>query len=125
MRRLLVPAAALAAAAALVPSGQAVRAASCPRGLLPLEANSIGPAAAAALAGEDAKSKPLVIGATLATADQQRGPEAKRQCGTAVWQRTIVVYIRLRAFLPSASLSERVDFVGRFKGGYRVWQVVH
>jgi hypothetical protein len=31
----------------------------------------------------------------------------------------------LRAFLPSASLSERVVFVGRFKNGYRVWQVVH
>jgi hypothetical protein len=37
----------------------------------------------------------------------------------------VVVYITLRAFLPSASLCERVDFVGRFRDGYHVWQVVH
>lgn len=41
------------------------------------------------------------------------------------WRRTVVVYITLRAFLPSASLSERIDSVGRFRGRYRVWQVVH
>jgi hypothetical protein len=97
----------------------------CPRGILPLQPNSIGPAAAAALAREDPKSRPLVVGATIATADQGRGGIARRQCGAAVWQRTVVVYIRLRAFGRSASLSSRVDFVGRFGGGYRVWQVVH
>ncbi len=97
----------------------------CPRGILPLQPNSIGPAAAAALAREDPKSRPLVVGATIATADQGRGGIARRQCGAVVWQRTVVVYIRLRAFGRSASLSSRVDFVGRFRGGYRVWQVVH
>jgi hypothetical protein len=98
---------------------------SCPHGLLPLETNSIGPAAAVALAREDPKARPLVVSATLASVDRERGPIAKRQCGATVWQRTVVVYIRLRAFGRSQSLSSRVDFVGRTRGGYRVWQVVH
>jgi hypothetical protein len=97
----------------------------CPRGLLPLAPNSIGPAAAVALAKEDPKTRPLVTAAIGAPSDPNRGPIARRQCGQAAWQRTIVVYIRLRAYGRSASLSSRVDFVGRFKGGYRVWQVVH
>jgi hypothetical protein len=109
----------LAAALALAPGSW------CPHGILPLQANSIGPAVAAAVKREDPKSRPLVVSATLASVDRERGPMAKRQCGTTIWQRTVVVYIRLRAFAPSASLSARVDFVGRFKGGYRVWQLVH
>jgi hypothetical protein len=96
-----------------------------PRGLLPLQANSIAPAAVAALRHESRASRPLVVGATLATDDRQRGSEAKFSCGRRVWLRTVVVYIRLRALLPSQSLSQRVDFVGRFPRGYRVWQVVH
>jgi hypothetical protein len=98
---------------------------SCPHRLLPLEANSIGPAAKAAIAREDPKTRPLVVGATLADFDRERGPIAKRQCGPQVWHRTVVVYIRLRVFGRSASLSSRVSFVGRTRGGYRVWQVVH
>ena len=95
-----------------------------PRGLLSLTANSIGPSANAAL--RYARSgKPQVVAADLAADDHQRGPQAKYECGTRVWRRTVVVYITLRAFLPSASLSERVLFVGRFKRGYRVWQIVH
>jgi hypothetical protein len=39
--------------------------------------------------------------------------------------RRTVVYISRRAFKDSSSLSESVFFVGRFKGGYRVWQGVH
>jgi hypothetical protein len=97
----------------------------CPYGLLPVETNSIGPAARAALAREDPKTRPLVVSATLAPLDRERGPIAKRQCGRSIWQRTVVVYIRLRAFGRSESLSSRVDFVGRTKGGYRVWEVVH
>ena len=50
---------------------------------------------------------------------------AKAECGARVWRRTVVVYITLRAFLPSASLSERVSFVSRFRTGYRVWQIVY
>ncbi len=96
-----------------------------PRGLLPLTGNAIARASTAALRGESARSKPLVVSATLATADRERGLEARYECGRRVWRRTVVVYITLRAFLPSASLAERVDFVGRFRDGYHVWQVVH
>lgn len=95
-----------------------------PRGLLPLTANPIGPSANAAL--RYARSgKPQVVAADLATGDHQRGGEAKFECGTRVWRRSVVVYVTLRAYLPSASLSQRVFFVGRFKQGYRVWQLVH
>ena len=96
-----------------------------PRGLLLLTSNSISPAATAALAAERRRARPQVVAARFATADRQRGPAAKFECGARVWRRTVVVYITLRAFANSASLSERVDFVGRFDDGYHVWQVVH
>jgi hypothetical protein len=95
-----------------------------PRRLLPLTANSISPAAAA-LAAEPARNRPLVMRAALATADRERGPEAKYDCGAPAWRRTVVVYITLRALSNSPSPSERVDFVGRFADGYHVWEVVH
>lgn len=97
-----------------------------PRGLLPLSIpNSIGPATAAAMRYEKPRYRPLVTGASFATNDQRRGPHAKFSCGTRVWKRTIVVYIVDRAMLPAQSASQRVYFVGRFKRGYRVWQIVH
>lgn len=96
-----------------------------PRRLLPLTANPIGPATTAALRDTRPADRPQVVSADLARADRGRGPAAKFACGTRVWRRTVVVYVTLRAFLPSASLSEKVFFVGRFKAGYRVWQVVH
>jgi len=96
-----------------------------PRHLLPLTAKAIAKASTAALRHASPMEKPLVVTATLATADRKRGPTARSECGRRVWQRTVVVYIKLRAFAPSASLSERVDFVGRFRDGYHVWQVVH
>jgi hypothetical protein len=96
-----------------------------PRYLLPLTPNSVGLAATAALRDTRPADRPQVAVADLATADRGRGPEAKFACGTRVWRRTVVVYVTLRAFLPSASLSERVVFVGRLRSGYRVWQVVH
>ena len=71
------------------------------------------------------RASPDVCACGVAICTVGRGPEAKFECGARVWRRTVVVYITLRAFLPSASLSERVVFVGRFKSGYRVWQVVH
>ena len=124
MRGLLVLVVGLTVAAALAPAGGAVRSSSCPRGLLPLGANSISAAAAAAFAHEARSSRPLVVAASLASADE-RGQIARRECGRTVLERTVVVHIQLRAFLPSASLSERVSFVGRFAGGYRVWQIAH
>lgn len=97
-----------------------------PRGLLPLiGANVSRPSAAAALRYMRPTEKPKVTAVRRASLDRQRGPEAKYECGTRVWQRTMVVYITARAFLPSASLSERVFFVGRFGDGYHVWQIVH
>lgn len=97
----------------------------CPRNLLPLTANPIGPSVTAALLGDTAKNRPQVVGAMVAASDTQRGPQAKVQCGEKVWQRTVVVYITDRAFLPSQSLSQRVLFVGRTSAGYRVWKRVH
>jgi hypothetical protein len=96
-----------------------------PRGQLPLTANPIGPASTAALRYTNVSDRPQVVSAVVATADRERGGEAKFECGTRVWRRTVVVYITLRDFRPSASLSERVLYVGRFKSGYHVWQVVH
>jgi len=98
---------------------------SCPRDLLPLPADPIGPAAAAALAADSAKNAPQVTGAVIASKDVQRGPQVKTRCGSVVSRRTVVVYITDRALLPSQSLSQRVVFVGRTTHGYRVWGRAH
>lgn len=97
----------------------------CPRGALPLLANSIAPASRAALAREKPSSRGQVTGALFASTDTERGGPARTQCGRLIWKRTVVVYIDLRAFHPSASLSERVSYVARFRRGYRVWQIIH
>lgn len=97
-----------------------------PRALLPLtDANPIGLASQAAMRYEKPSARPQVRSAVLAIADSQRGPQAKFSCGTRVWRRTIVVYVLDRAMLPAQSASQRVYFVGRFRDGYHVWQVVH
>jgi hypothetical protein len=97
-----------------------------PRGLLPLTvANPIAPATLAALRYTNATNRPQVVSAVMATMDRQRGAEAKFECGTRVYERTVVVYVIDRAALPSQSLAQRVFFVGRFKSGFRVWQIVH
>ena len=97
-----------------------------PRGLLPLTgANPIGASAAAALRYGQKAARPQVRSAMLAIADGQRGRQAKYSCGVRVWQRTVVVYVLDRASLPAESASQRVYFVGRFRDGYHVWQVVH
>jgi hypothetical protein len=118
----------LAAALLVVPAAGAVQDAgstACPRGALPLTANSIAPASRVAFAREKPSSRPQVTGAVFASDDTSRGPMARTQCGSRARARTVVVYIDLRAFHPSASLSERVSFVARFRNGYRVWEVVH
>jgi hypothetical protein len=96
----------------------------CPS-LLPLPADPISPAVAAALKADPAKNKPQVTGAVVAPQDVQRGAQVKARCGPTVWQRTVVVSITDRAFLPSQSLSQRVVFVGRTSSGWRVWQRAH
>jgi hypothetical protein len=97
----------------------------CPANLLSLPANPINPAVAAALKSDPAKNRPQVTGAVVAPQDVQRGAQVKAQCGPTVWQRTVVVSITDRAFLPSQSLSQRVLFVGRTSGGWKVWQRAH
>jgi len=97
-----------------------------PRGLLPLTGTDpIGSATGATLRYEKPTDRPQVQAAAFATADHQRGPQARYSCGTRVWRRTVVVYVLDRASLPSQSASQRVYFVGRFRNGYYVWQVVH
>ena len=97
----------------------------CPNGLLPLTANPIGPAVAAALAGDPAKNRPQATGAAVASNDAGRGPQVKAACGADVQARTVVVYVTDRALLPSQSASQRVLFVGRTKTGYHVWERAH
>jgi hypothetical protein len=97
-----------------------------PRGLLPLtDTNPIGAATTAAIRYGQKTSRPQVRAAMFAIADSQRGAQARYSCGVRVWQRTIVVYVLDRASLPAQSASQRVYFVGRFRNGYHVWQVVH
>ena len=136
MRGSVTVLAAAAALAALAPSAGAGRSPICtrgltsvevdPRGLLPLTgANPIAAATTVALRSEKRAAKPQVVAAVWAPRDRERGLQAKTECGVRVWKRTVVVYVTLRALLPSQSLSQNVFFVGRFKQAYRVWQVVH
>lgn len=121
-------AAAAVCIAALAAAGAAPSPASqsrCPSGLLTLPRNAIAPSSAAALRAVPRREDPQVTGAMFAVHDQNRGPMARHQCGNAVWRRTVVVYVLRRAYLPAISASSGVYFVGRFRGGYRVWQVVH
>jgi hypothetical protein len=96
-----------------------------PRGLLPLnDQNPIGAATTAVLRYAQKTNRSQVRAATFAIGDRQRGLQAKYSCGVRVWQRTIVVYVLDRALLPAQSASQRVYFVGRFRSGYYVWQIV-
>ncbi len=128
----LIATLAAAVAACLTTSAPAARSPVCkttverdPRRLLQLEASPLEPAMAAAVRFERAKDKPIALGASLAVVDPRKGPAVKRECGARVWQRTVVVYARLTALSPKQKHSQPILFVGRFPGGYRVWQVVY
>jgi hypothetical protein len=98
----------------------------CPRTALPFPANPIAAATRAAIAHERPSARPQITEGVIAWDDLRgRGGEVKFQCGTRAAHRTVVVYVTLRAFLPSASLSERVSFVSRFRTGWRVWEIAH
>jgi hypothetical protein len=89
-------------------------------------ANPIGPASRVAVAREQRSSRPQVVEALIASDDLRgRGGIVKHRCGSKGASRTVVVYITLRKFLPSASLSERVSFVSHFRSGWRVWEIAH
>lgn len=105
---------------------------SCPasaRGILPLRPDSVAQAARRAL-GFD-KAPPGVKRGTQVMASGRsafagaRGGEVKFLCGAKVARRTVVVQLLFPWLLPSQSLSQGVVFVGRFRGGYRVWYVAH
>jgi hypothetical protein len=97
-----------------------------PRGLLPLtDDNPIAAATAAALRYAPKTGRPQVQAALFATADHNRGPQARQSCGARVWRRTVVVYVLARAMLPAQSAAQGVYFVGRFADGYHVWQIAH
>ena len=48
-----------------------------------------------------------------------------RRPPSALRRRTVVVDLLFPKMLPSASLSEAVVLVSRFRTGYRVWEVAH
>jgi hypothetical protein len=123
LRKQIVIAAAAIGSVVLGGASPAVAKTGCPA-LLPYEANPIGPSVAVVLRTFKASDKPLVTGALTAPSDPNRGPEATRACGARVSARTVVVSVTQQSLLPSASLSERVFFVGRTKAGYRIWQTV-
>lgn len=124
MRRVFCLALLAALAAAPAATSPAANGIPCPKALA-LGRNPIAPGSRAALAHESKSSDPVVTAAAVAPHDPERGGQVRHDCGRAVWQRTVVVHITLRALLPSASLSERVDFVSRTAAGWRVWEVAH
>jgi hypothetical protein len=124
----------LSAAPGATASNAGKMAGACPKqakAALPLSAHATEKAARAALAAAPERYKGLdVKGATvvwskLAKAAGPRGGEVAFQCGKTIQARTVVVELRFPKELPSASLSEGVVFVSRFKSGYRVWEVAH
>lgn len=130
--------ASLALALAVVPGAAAAKGGekriACPRqakAALPLSAHATKKAAQAALAAAPKRYKDLnvkgakVVWSKVATAAGARGGEVAFQCGKTIQARTVVVELRFPKELPSASLSEGVVFVSRFKSGYWVWEVAH
>jgi hypothetical protein len=107
---------------------------SCPKqaeGALPLSANATDKAGQAALAaaprlymGLDVQGA-RIVWSKIANAAGPRGSEVAHQCGKKMQGRTVVVELRFPKELPSASLSEGILFVARFKRGYHVWEVAH
>src|SRR5205823_3704917 len=93
----------------------------CPPNVLSLPADAVATAAAVALRAESARHRPRILASALADHGGPRGAMVRGNCGTRVWHRTVAVQIDLRRYHPSASLSERVSFVARTRGGYRVY----
>ena len=130
--------ASLALACAVVPAAAGTKGAkqtgNCPaeaKASLPLSAHGTKKAARAALAAAPKLYKELnvkgakVVWSKVASAAGPRGGEVAFQCGKKIQARTIVVELRFPKEMPSASLSEGVLFVSRFKSGYRVWERAH
>jgi hypothetical protein len=66
-----------------------------------------------------------IVKVAHAPRDRDRGGYARVKCGAKGWRRTYVVYLDFPAMRPSASLSQGVVLVGRFRGDYRIWAQLH
>jgi hypothetical protein len=103
----------------------------CPIGARELPAAGVIHAAGRALAEASRDYSQLnTEGAEVMAADRVafagvRGEEVARQCGARVAARTVIVQMLFPHMLPSASLSEAVVAVSRFRDGYRVWEILH
>lgn len=107
------------------PASAAAPAAVCPAArLAPLPAGATTLAGLAAMVADPSANEPQLLSALRAPADRERGDEVHRRCGSA-WRRVVVVHIRDRAFLPSASLSERVVWVGLIGGRWTAFHRAH
>ena len=129
---LAVGAVALAPAASKrtdVTPGVARASETCPKELLALGTNPIAAATRAALRVERKRDRPQVRGAAVADSNFDRSPQVVHDCGRKVARRSVVVVIHRRAYdtgrNKSASLALGVVVVGRFRGGWRVWNTLH
>ena len=96
------------------PSGKCLK---NPAPLMPGGASAAGGAAAGF---EGRALRPVIVGYGA------RMAQVRHACGKAVARRTITVGMTLTAYLPSASLSERIVAVEHLQaGGWRVWMVLH
>jgi hypothetical protein len=121
--------AAHAAAPTSSPNGHHRR--GCPHTPLRLPAAAVAGAARVALRqaptlypGIDTRGR-VVNASARAPSAFERGRQVESECGRRVFHRTVVVSMTFPRMQPSASLSESVVFVARFRHGYRVWEVAH
>jgi hypothetical protein len=97
----------------------------CPDAPRRLGPDAVAKAAEAALSAERAEDRPRLVSSVLADHGATRNAMVRRACGRRAWRRTVVVEIDLRAFRPSASLSQRVSFVAHTAAGYEVYALGH
>jgi hypothetical protein len=101
----------------------------CPTDALPLPADAVARAADQARRQAPALyrgSGPAVVELSwLAKFRLNVWASTPPDCSSQVRNRTVVVDLLFPKMLPSASLSEGVVLVSRFRTGYRVWAVAH
>ena len=101
----------------------------CPKDALPLPADAVARAADQARRQAPALYKgfgpALVELSWLAKLRLNVWASTPFDCTSQVRNRTVVVDLLFPKMLPSASLSEGVVLVSRFRAGYRVWEVAH
>ncbi len=100
---------------------------SCPRAPTPLLGDWRRPAAAAALAVQSRKERPIVIQTGRASVPTNlRGQELEHACGKAAASKSVIISLSLTGLYPSASLSERVWAVAHFpRWGWRAYFELH